>query len=279
MKETDEESVSLQIRSALRQIERRKNVVVLYACESGSRAWGFASPDSDYDVRFIYKHDVDWYLSINVERKRDVIEIDEEPFDYAGWDLRKALALFRKSNPPLLEWLRSPIVYFERGNFSHHLTGLLPTYYSPRSCAYHYYHMARGNWRQYIDTDYDEVWVKKYLYVLRPILAVEWIEKYEGARLPPVLFSEMLGLLPGPGRGALMKEIDQLLQDKANGVEMHMGSRYEFIDEFLAERVAELDKKFDLPTGEKSAEPLNEFFRGVVLPETMFELSSPPREG
>ena len=94
-------------------VEREEDVRVLYACESGSRAWGFASPDSDYDVRFIYVHRPDWYLSI-VDR-RDVIErpiVDE--YDLSGWELRKTLRLFRKSNPPLIEWLGSPIVYRER---------------------------------------------------------------------------------------------------------------------------------------------------------------------
>ena len=99
-----------EILKRLDQIEREENVSIVYACESGSRAWGFESTDSDWDVRFIYVHGQDWYLSIDVEEKRDVIErpVNDE-LDISGWDLRKALKLVRRS-PPLLEWLSSPII-------------------------------------------------------------------------------------------------------------------------------------------------------------------------
>ena len=98
---------------SIQSIEKDEHVVAFYVCESGSRAWGFPSSDSDYDVRFLYMHPVDWYLSI--EPKRDVIEkpIDNQ-LDINGWVLKKALSLFRKSNPPLLEWLGSPIIYQEK---------------------------------------------------------------------------------------------------------------------------------------------------------------------
>ena len=100
------------IHSRLIEIEAKNAIKIVYACESGSRAWGFPSANSDYDVRFIYIRPVDWYLSIY--EKRDVIEypIDEQ-LDISGWDLKKALQLLRKTNPPLLEWLGSPIVYLE----------------------------------------------------------------------------------------------------------------------------------------------------------------------
>ena len=101
-----------EILKRIAEVEATENVTIFYACESGSRAWGFPSADSDYDVRFIYLRKPDWYLSIDVEDKRDVIErpINDE-LDISGWDLRKALKLLWKSNPPLLEWLVSPIVY------------------------------------------------------------------------------------------------------------------------------------------------------------------------
>lgn len=112
-----------EILARLEQIEKDEDVTIFYACESGSRAWGFPSADSDYDVRFIYVRPRDWYLSIDVEEKRDVIERPiNDALDISGWDLRKALKLLRKSNPPLLEWLSSPIVYKEQVT-------------SPKSCA------------------------------------------------------------------------------------------------------------------------------------------------
>src|ERR1051325_12100355 len=102
------------IQRKIAQIGQEEQVQVLYACESGSRAWGFASTDSDYDVRFVYCHPSNWYLSI-LDRP-DVIERPiENDVDLSGWDVRKALQLFRKSNPPLLEWLDSPILYHTQG--------------------------------------------------------------------------------------------------------------------------------------------------------------------
>ena len=106
-----------KITKKLSIIEKEYNVKIIYACESGSRAWGFESQDSDYDVRFIYFHDLNWYLS--VEDRRDVIEKPADGvFDINGWDLRKTLKLLRKSNPPLLEWLQSPIVYNKIDNYA-----------------------------------------------------------------------------------------------------------------------------------------------------------------
>ncbi|MBS4161445.1 nucleotidyltransferase domain-containing protein, partial [Klebsiella pneumoniae] len=99
-----------RINEELANIENMNHVKILFAVESGSRAWGFPSQDSDYDVRFIYVHQKDWYLSI--DEKRDVIERPiHESLDISGWELTKALRLFRKSNPPLLEWLSSEMVY------------------------------------------------------------------------------------------------------------------------------------------------------------------------
>lgn len=162
-----------KILNKLHEIEKREQIKILNAIESGSRGWGFASKDSDYDVRFIYVHPVDWYLSI--EDKRDVIEyLEADSLDMNGWDIKKALQLFHNLNPPLYEWLTSPIVCRENEDFTERLRDLMATFYSPISCLYHYLHMAKGNYREYLKGD--KVKVKKYFYVLRPILACMWIE-------------------------------------------------------------------------------------------------------
>lgn len=137
--------VMLELISAhLDDIETDEHVKIVYACESGSRAWGFPSADSDYDVRFVYVRPVEWYLSL--DQKRDVIERPiSEGLDISGWDLRKDLQLFRKSNPPLLEWLGSPIVYRERYSVAAKMRALAEIHYSPSACQHHYLHMARGN--------------------------------------------------------------------------------------------------------------------------------------
>jgi len=109
------ESIFNEVVEHIAKIEHEYNVVVLQAIESGSRAWGFPSPDSDYDVRFIYAHPKDWYLQLSEER--DVIELPiNDELDIAGWDLRKALNLANKGNAVVQEWMISPIVYKQTGS-------------------------------------------------------------------------------------------------------------------------------------------------------------------
>src|SRR4051812_21808205 len=183
-----ENEVCVRVRQELARLERERQVRVLFACESGSRAWGFASRDSDYDVRFLYVHQRDWYLSI--EQGRDVIEEPlADELDVSGWDLRKALGLLRKSNPPLLEWLKSPVVYRHDPAFAVEFGALAAEFYSPRRCFAHYLHMAFGNWRKYL-ANRAEVSLKKYLYVFRPLLACRWIER--GLGQVPMLFQELV---------------------------------------------------------------------------------------
>jgi uncharacterized protein len=214
----------------LKQIEQKHNIRILYALESGSRAWGFASRDSDYDVRFIYIHPLDWYLSIR--DKRDVIELPiSDELDISGWDIRKALGLFIKSNPPLLEWLGSPIVYQDDFGFADGLRDMLRHSFSLERCLFHYLSMAKKNFRIYLKGDL--VRLKKYFYVLRPILACCWIEKYN--TMPPTEFERLYrdaALSP-----ELVVEIDQLLERKKAGDELDMEPKIEIINSFLDERI------------------------------------------
>ncbi len=130
-----------RVSQQLREIERRYDVKVLYACESGSRGWGFASPDSDYDVRFLYVHPLEWYL--RVEAPRDVIElpIDDE-LDVSGWEWRKALGLLKGANPTLIEWLDSPVVYQQDEETITALKAMVPKWFSPLRARWHYYSTA-----------------------------------------------------------------------------------------------------------------------------------------
>ena len=224
------------IRSRLDAIEASENVRIVYACESGSRAWGFPSADSDYDVRFIYARPVEWYLSI--DDKRDVIERPVEGgLDINGWDLKKALRLFRKSNPPLLEWLGSPIVYLEKYPVAARMRELAQVYYSPSACQYHYLHMARGNFREYLRGEI--VWIKKYFYVLRPLLAMNWIE--QGLGTVPTDFNVLLDkLVIEPN---LRVEIERLLSAKRAGAELDRGPRIEPISRFIERELERWEKQ------------------------------------
>lgn len=221
--------------SALSAIEADHGVRVVYACESGSRAWGFASPDSDYDVRFIYAHRRDWYLSVFEER--DVIELPlEGDEDINGWDLRKALRLLAKSNPVLLEWLQSPIVYKADSAFHTELCGLAARFHSPTALHYHYFHMARKNFREHLLGD--EVKLKKYFYVLRPVLACQWIER--GYGVPPMAFMSLVErLLPA---GTLLDTIAELRARKMATAEFGTSSRIGVIHDFLESELLRLGR-------------------------------------
>lgn len=193
------------IKTKLAEIEAEHEVRILYACESGSRAWGFASPDSDYDVRFIYVHPQDHYLRI--DELRDVIELPiNDVLDINGWELRKALRLFRKSNGPLFEWLQSPIVYQHDPSFHQVMQDLMPSYFSRRSMMHHYLSMANTVMKN--DLSGHEVKLKKYFYVLRPLLACDWMITYH--QVPPMEFGRLRIMLPPD----IQHIVDELLAQK-----------------------------------------------------------------
>ncbi len=251
-------SINDTILHNLAKIERDEQVKILYACESGSRAWGFPSADSDYDVRFIYVHPLDWYLS--VFEKRDVIEHPiNDQLDISGWDLKKALGLLAKSNSPLLEWLGSPIVYQADAAASVELRTLAEAFYKPISCAYHYLQMARGNFREYLRGD--EVWTKKYFYVLRPVLAINWIE--QGLGVVPTDFTVALDrLITDPH---LRTAIDDLLEQKRIGAELDNGPRIASISDFIESQLARWqDGRFAHDRTELPFDQLEETFRRIV---------------
>ncbi len=239
-------------------IEKSEDVKVLYACESGSRAWGFPSADSDYDVRFIYVHPLDWYLS--VFEQRDVIEVPiNDSLDINGWDLKKTLGLLSKSNPPLLEWLGSPIIYRENTEASNRLRKLAESFYSPTSCAYHYLHMARGNFREYLQGD--EVWTKKYFYVLRPVLAINWIEA--GLGVPPTDFNIVLDRIVTDS--TLRAAIDKLLVEKRAGNELRKGPRIAPISNYIESQLTKWGEgRFQHVHNPSTRQELDQTFREII---------------
>ena len=226
------------IQVELDRIEAEENLKILYACESGSRAWGFESKDSDYDVRFFYIRPPAWYLSI--QNRRDVIErmLENRLLDLVGWDLPKTLELFRKSNPPLFEKLQSPIVYRQTGSFVQRLKELMLDYYSPASCMYHYLHIARKNFQKYVQGR--DIIGKRYFYILRPALACLWIEQDRGP--VPMEFEILVKDLITDH--SLLAAIDELLTIKRAGMEMDNVPQIPVITDFLRiqiERLASVD--------------------------------------
>jgi predicted nucleotidyltransferase len=221
------------VKAKLLKIEEKHAVRILYAVESGSRAWGFESKDSDYDIRFIYVHNKNWYL--NILPKRDVIECPiVDDFDCSGWDLRKTLFLMNKSNPVLFEWLKSPVIYYKNDFFYAVMEELSAEYFSPISSVYHYLHMAKGNHRQYLLAD--KVKVKKYFYVLRPILACMWIENRRES--PPMEFGKLLAQIKS---GELLDNINHLLEKKKSGIELGLEPKSEIVNSFIEEKLAHFE--------------------------------------
>lgn len=227
---------SEQIVQQLRQIEHSKQIRILFACESGSRSWGFASPNSDYDIRFLYLRPVTEYLRLHPAR--DVIETPpDDLWDLSGWDLVKALKLLAKPNAALLEWLRAPIVYRSNPSLQQDLLSLAQQCVEPASLWHSYHGMAANNYREYLQGS--QVQLKKYLYVLRPLLACRWITRYgdDPCRFfPPMAFSELTEALIVPN-SPLEQEITELLARKKKGLEKEKGPRLPAIDAFLQEEL------------------------------------------
>jgi uncharacterized protein len=251
-------NLQAQIDAELDRREQENGVCIVYACESGSRAWGFESSDSDYDVRFIYLHPIEWYL--RVMPGSDVIELPvDEVLDISGWDLKKALQLLRKSNPPLLEWLQSPIVYRQRAGVVDRIRGLTPQYYQSAACHYHYLHMAQGNYRDYLQGD--TVWLKKYLYVLRPVLACLWIER--GFGVVPIEFHKLVDRVIDDA--AVKAAVQDLIRRKKSGEELDRGPHIPEISGFLKQELDRLSQ-FQAPSSERgSPDDLDRIFRECLI--------------
>jgi hypothetical protein len=248
---------SVQIQQRLQTIEQEQSVSIFWACESGSRAWGFPSPDSDFDIRFLYIHRQEWYLS--VDNKREVIEYPiEGELDINGWDIRKALRLLRKSHPVLIEWLHSPIVYQEKPTIVEKIRTLVPVYFSPAVCHYHYLHLAKKICQRYLQGDF--INLKKIFYVLRPILACRWIEA--GLGIVPLPFEALLAQLENT---TLKVAITELLEQKKQELESSSAPVPVVITDFITHELARLSllsypKKF-----RTDSEILDQLFRQILV--------------
>ncbi|MGR8936141.1 MAG: nucleotidyltransferase domain-containing protein [Gammaproteobacteria bacterium] len=258
-----------RILQALADIEAEHQVEIIYACESGSRGWGFASPDSDYDVRFIYVPRLPWYLT--VEPQRDVIELPiSDELDVNGWELRKALRLLKKSNPTLLEWLDSPIVYREDAGIMRRLRELAARQFTPQRVRHHYLSMAKKNFRGYLQGE--QVRLKKYLYVLRPLLAVRWVDQGRGA--PPMRFADLVaGTVHDT---ALLQEINALLAAKMRVDEAEYGPRWPAIHAFIDDCLTESKPPPAMAKADGDSAALDLFLYETLLALAAFPHSHAP---
>lgn len=250
------------ITAQLQQLASTEQITILYACESGSRAWGFPSPDSDYDVRFIYLRPLAWYLAI--DDRPDTIDLPVNSLlDINGWDLRKALKLFKGSNSAIYEWIQSPIVYRTNGNLTQELLNLASNYYSCRAGIHHYLNMTIGCYREHLQSD--TVKLKKYFYALRPILAAKWIVTYQ--TFPPMFLSKLMELISD--RQDIITEIDRLLTIKKTASEATTIAAVPLLNNFIRSEIesCELAVK-SIPKVNTNSDLLDLLFRQYALNST-----------
>lgn len=244
-----------KIQSYLNQLEKDHKIEILLACETGSRAWGFPSPDSDYDVRIIYKHNKDWYLAL-IDEKDSLVEFYENnEIDISGWDFRKCLRLLLKSNPALLERIQSPIIYFAKPDFIKNINGISKEFYSRISTIHHYLGMAKKALSEINESE--EYKLKKFFYALRSSIACLWILERE--ENPPIEFGIMLNELKIDSN--IKNRIKELISLKSTISEsyLHQGEKdiFAFIHQNL--KRAESEAK-ELPSAKGKIKDLNTFF-------------------
>ncbi len=245
------------IKSKLEEIEQRENIKILHSVESGSRAWGFASPDSDYDVRFIYVRPKEFYLRL--DKTRDVIEWQlDDVLDINGWDISKVLSLLYKSNPTLFEWNSSPIVYKTTKEWES-IAAIINKYFVAKSGLYHYLSTAKSNYCEYLKGE--TVRLKKYFYVLRPLLACKWILA-EGTP-PPMLFSELMDKYL---EESIREDVLKLLDLKMNKPEIAEGKCFAKVNEYIDRNIDNIEELIkSLPsTHDNGWDELNKIFLSVL---------------
>ena len=249
--------IEKEITNKILEVEQKENVKVLYAVEAGSRAWGVESPDSDYDVRFVYVRPMKAYLKL--QEKKDIIEWQlDEVFDMNGWDLKKTLIQFHKGNATLFEWANSPIVY-KTTNEWQFIYEQAKLYFSEKIALYHYYGTANSTFKQYLQED--KVQYKKYIYALRPLLACRFIEHTHA--IPPVRFED---LLPCVSSKELLNEIETMLVMKAASDEKDLNPKLPMIQQYIEEELVRYEKLSKAMEDDRGAdwEVLNDVFFKIL---------------
>ncbi|SDG80834.1 nucleotidyltransferase domain-containing protein [Winogradskyella thalassocola] len=244
-----------KILKKLSEIEKDNNIEILFAVESGSRAWGFESPDSDYDIRFVYKHKKEWYL--NLWEQKDTIEfMTEDDLDGSGWELKKALKLLSKSNASFLGWLFSPIVYRANENFLTEIKTLAENNFNPVSGFYHYHSMSKG-FEETLETD--EMTLKSFFYAIRTALCANWI--YKKGTVPPVLFTELYLIIDEKYHAIL----NNLIHLKSKDIEMSTEPVSDTLIKLVRDIVSENNSiKNELVNKKSNPEEFNAFFLKTI---------------
>jgi uncharacterized protein len=245
------------ILQTLKNIEAEKNITILFACETGSRAWGFPSPDSDYDIRFIYKHNFDWYLSLS--DKKDSIEmmLNDGDFDLNGWDIKKCLQLLTKSNVALIERFTSPVIYFEKEGFKNEFVELIHKNYNRLAVFHHHYSLAKGFWNDIKEAN--EIKLKGLFYLIRSLLSCKYVIANE--TVVPMCMDGLMHFIDVD----LKSKIMDLIALKATVGEKYLYTKEEWVHNWIVTIFEELEIEKDRIAVEKNDfNSLDNYFKKII---------------
>ena len=253
-------NIRSEIDRKLDEVTETEKVRILMAIESGSRAWGFPSPDSDYDVRFIYTRNADDYLSLHPVR--DVIELPiEGDLDISGWDIRKALNLLLKNNAVVAEWLDSAIRYVPTDPAMAEMAELADRHFNPKGYARHYSSLGRNNLERW-NLSADGIPVKRYFYSLRPALSIRALRLNPGAR-PPMRLQDLVQV--SDLSTDLVFEIERLVELKSRTREAGMTTRSSAIEHLIVDELDRADEIEERVTDRGFVDEANALFRSIVF--------------
>lgn len=247
------------IKKKLQEIEEWEKVKIIMAIESGSRVWNFGSPDSKYNVKFLYLRDQKEYFRL--DEHKEVIEWNfNDTLVIEGWDFKKALNLLHSSDPSLYEWCFSPIVYRSSDAFEE-LKKIVPKYFSKKNSLYYYWNTASSNYKKHLRGH--KVQIKNYFYALRPLLAAKWIFSHNCP--PPMNFSE---LLDAEFPADLRVEADKLLAMKKISSKMGYALKIVVLNNYIEESLEELKEEIKkISNCHFTWDELNEFFYKTIMSE------------
>jgi len=254
-----------EIKDGLRDLEAREDIKIIYAIESGSRAWGFESTDSDWDVRFIYVRNPKVYMSC-IGKPRDTITLPiDDDLDFHGWDITKTLSLFYSQNPCLMEWLQSDIVYIEPNEAIKWLQDNLKSKFSPRAAIYHYIHMAQGHVDKYLSQD--QVKMKRYMYAIRPLMCCRWI--WEHNEPAPMNIEDLYPVVSGDAG----KAIRDLIEFKKSGVELGLVSKVGILDDYISSELKFFSESVSKADDNRNMGLLKEELNGLMYRTLVNEIN------
>lgn len=256
-----------KIQNLLKQIEKDNDIKIIFAIENGSRSWGMASKDSDFDVRFVFKRNLNDYIVLNPAK--DVINAafdkDLKPcdtqgslVDMSGFDIFKYLKLLLSSNPTTIEWLNSSIVYYGDNNLP--IREYMRENFNGERLFKHYFSSFKHNYREFIQLG-KLITYKKYLYSIRGVLNATYV--YEFDKIPPLNLKKTVTELKNNIPEEVYAKINEVIEIKSQGLERDIVLRIPEFDEFFN---IELQKEFrNFISKKPDLEIFNKYLREFIL--------------